>query len=124
MMTDTMIFKGFRFAAHIGCYEPERSVRQELALEFEAVVQTIPKVHSDQPEHIVLDYAVVSQVLATYFQDNSFRLLETAAEGVAQLLLTKFQIESVTVDLTKRPQDMPQGTSVTYRCLRAKNHIV
>lgn len=119
-MTDKMIFKGFTFPTYIGCFEPERSVRQPLSLEFEAEVKPIVSEHRDDPKGIIMDYAEVAKVLQLYFEKNSFRLLETAAEGVAQVILEKFPIESVNIRLTKTPQDMPDGSSVTYACFRKR----
>ncbi len=120
MNYDVMYVKGFRFQVHIGCFEPERSVRQMLSLEFEAHVPPIPQKHRDDPNFIVLDYAVVSKHLKEYLEGGEFRLLETAAEGVADLLMERFPIQQVTIHLTKTPVDMPEGSSVTYSCKRAK----
>jgi FolB domain-containing protein len=118
MFNDWMKFKGLSYDVHIGCFEPERSVKQNLSLEFDALVTSIDRAHVDDPDHIVLDYAVVTKMLQDYFSKNEFRLLETAAEGVANLLLTRFNVQKVVVSLTKCPKDMPKNSSVTYVCER------
>lgn len=121
MAKDWMKFKGLSYDVHIGCFDPERSVKQGLALEFDALVTSIDRTHVDDPEHIVLDYAVVTKMLQAYFSQNQFRLLEAAAEGVAELILTRFNVDKVVISLTKCPKDMPAHSSVTYVCERKKS---
>lgn len=119
-----MIFQDLEFNIHIGCYEPERSKRQKIVLWFEATLRPIPQEHRDDPEFIVLDYASSSHMLRDFLENKEFRLIETAAEGAAMLLLKNFDIEKVTVRLKKAPADMPQGSSVIYECTRGRNTTV
>ena len=96
--------------------------KQAIVVEFEAEISRIPKEHWDDPKYIVLDYAIASKILKEYLESKPFRLIETAADGVADLLMKSFPIISLKVSVTKRPKDMPQGSSVTYICQREKNN--
>ncbi len=99
------------FANH-GVYPEENVLGQKFLLSAVLYTDTRPAGKSDELAASI-DYGSVSHAAAKYLQDNTFRLLEAAAEGLAkELLLTIPHLEAVTLELKKpwAPVGLPLET--------------
>ena len=76
--------------------------------------------NADKVRAIRMDYYKANRLLLDLFQKNNFKLIETASDAAAALILKTFDVHAVQVSLTKFPLDMPNMGSVTYQCHRER----
>ena len=108
------------YACSIGIHDHEKNIRQDLVIDVEARVVSIPADRADDPRVIRLNYFRADELLEKMLSARHFNLIETVAEEVARLILAAFDVASVRVSVTKKPLGMPRLGSVTYECERVK----
>ena len=118
MNWDRITCRGLYFDCEIGFFPSEQKVRQKVEVKFTAWI--LPMEKKENLSAIRLDYFRANQAIAALLDKKPFKLVETASDEIAALLLKKFDIGAVSVSLTKHPLDMP-GSTVTYKCYRAKH---
>ncbi len=97
---DIIFIKDFRADAWIGIYEWEKQRPQTLELQIEIGVDTHKAAGSDNI-HDTVDYGkVVERVQADLAQEH-FKLLETLAEHIAQIILNDFKGQWVKISVAK-----------------------
>jgi 7,8-dihydroneopterin aldolase/epimerase/oxygenase len=99
-VTDTVSIRDLRVGAVIGVYEWEREIEQTLVFGVEMAADVAGAAASD---HLAdaLDYAAVAQTIRTVVADGKFQLIETAAERVAERLLSDHAVRWVRVEVVK-----------------------
>ena len=99
-MTDYVSIRDLSVAAVIGVHPWEREIEQTLvfSVDMEAAVS---RAAATDDLADALDYSAVAEVIATVVREGKFRLIETAAERVAERLLAAFPIASLRLELRK-----------------------
>ncbi|MBA3237980.1 MAG: dihydroneopterin aldolase [Parachlamydiaceae bacterium] len=98
---DIIFLRGLQIETIVGIYEWERQTKQTVLLDLEMGANIREAALHDKIEN-TLDYEAVSQCTIAYIKECQFLLVETLAEGVADLLLRKFNLPWIRLTLTKR----------------------
>ncbi len=95
---DYLYIKDLTVNTKIGIYNWEQAIRQRLSIDIE-----IPIDISNCNDNIenALDYAKLCALITEHVENNSFLLIETVAESVANLIKTNFKAENITVAISK-----------------------
>lgn len=118
-MHDRVHGNGFSYDVRIGFHEYERHIRQRIVIDWEAETTWREAAGADRPRDIV-DYYVANLKIAAKIQAKEYRLIETVAEEVAEVLVREFPVDRVRVKVTKAPFDMPNVGSVAVECWRSR----
>jgi dihydroneopterin aldolase len=99
-MSDRIFLRDLRTETIIGIYDWERKVRQTISfdLEFPGDVRRAAK--SDRIED-TLNYKSVAKKVLAFVDATNCHLVETLAEGVAEMILREFPLAWVKVTLNK-----------------------
>lgn len=120
MKWDKIICRGLTFECEIGFHSVEKKTKQKISIDLEAWVLPLSPNNADKVRAIRMDYYKANRLLLDLFQKNNFKLIETASDTAAALILKTFDVHAVQVSLTKFPLDMPNMGSVTYQCHRER----
>ncbi|ADN77465.1 dihydroneopterin aldolase [Ferrimonas balearica DSM 9799] len=99
-MTDQVFIQGLECQAVIGVFEWEKQIRQTLLLDLEMAWDNRAAAAADDYSK-ALCYDTVSKAVTALVQDHPHELVETVAEKVADLILTRFQVAGVRVRVSK-----------------------
>lgn len=96
---DNLEIIGLSVATKIGIHPWEKRIIQRLSINM-----LIPYDCSNCEDDIeqTIDYAKLSELVTTFVESNSFNLIETVANQVANLIKTAFNLEKVTVSVSKQ----------------------
>lgn len=109
-MTDRVLIEGLAVETVIGVYDWEREVSQRLLIDLEmAWDNRVPAASDDVAD--ALDYAAVSERVTGFLALARPRLLETAAEGIADLLQQEFGVRWLRL-VMRKPGAVPAAVSV------------
>ena len=99
-MTDHVSVRDLRVRAVIGVHAWEREIEQTLlvSVDMEADVR---KAAATDDLADALDYSAVAETIAAVLREGRFRLIETAAERVAERLLADFPLSWLRLELRK-----------------------
>lgn len=98
---DTVFIRELAVDTVVGIFDWERAVRQTVILDLEMGADNRRAAASDRIED-ALDYKAVSQRVSEYVGAAEFRLVETLAERVSELILGEFDVPWVRVTLNKK----------------------
>ena len=98
---DKIIIKGLKVKCVIGDYEWERKRPQKIILDLELEGDFSEACKADVIEPGMLDYNQLAKDVLKMVEKSSFHLIETLAEAVAELCLTKHAADGVKVRLSK-----------------------
>ncbi|RMA80135.1 dihydroneopterin aldolase [Umboniibacter marinipuniceus] len=115
-MQDSVIIEGLAVEAVIGVYDWERTITQRLVFDLEMAWDNSPAADADDIT-LALDYAEVSSAILSYVSDTSFELIETVAERVCELIITRFGVSEVILKLSK-PGAVPEANNVAVKIRR------
>ena len=99
-MTDYVSVRDLSVAAVIGVHPWEREIEQTLLISVEMAANVRAAAASDDLAD-ALDYSAVAATIASVLRDGKFRLIETAAERVAERLLAEFPVSSLRLEVRK-----------------------
>ena len=116
-MADRVSGHGFKYDVHVGYGDAERAEAQCIKIDFDARTNWRASATTDRSKPVV-DYAEVDERLKAVVTAQSWRLIESIAERVAQVICTEFTVEQVTVRVTKQPVDMAHCDGVSVQCSR------
>jgi dihydroneopterin aldolase len=113
-MTDLVSVRDLAVAAVIGVHPWEREIEQTLVVSVEMAAGVRKAAASDDLAD-ALDYSAVAETIAAVLRDGRFRLIETAAERVAERLLADFPLSWLRLELRKpiTSARAPDATSAT-----------
>ena len=97
---DIVFLRRLRLDVLVGVYEHERQAPQPVYLDLEMAADVKRAAASDQLAD-ALDYAAVAEALAEYAAGTGFRLVESLAEGCAELVLRRFPVRWLRLTLHK-----------------------
>jgi dihydroneopterin aldolase len=111
--------RDLRVSTVIGVYDWEREIEQALtfSIDMAADVSKAAK-HDDIGD--ALDYSAVAQAVKAVVTEGKFQLIETAAEAVAQRLISDYGLEWVRVEVIKPIPSEGYTAAITIE--RGKNH--
>jgi 7,8-dihydroneopterin aldolase/epimerase/oxygenase len=99
-VTDYVSVRDLTVAAVIGVHPWEREIEQTLVVSVEMAADVRKAAASDDLAD-ALDYSAVAATIAAVLRDGRFRLIETAAERVAERLLADFPLSWLRLELRK-----------------------
>jgi dihydroneopterin aldolase len=97
---DLVFLRRLRLEVVVGVYEHERKAPQPILLDLEMAADVRRAAASDRLAD-ALDYAAVADALAEYASGTDFQLVESLAEGCAELVLRRFPVEWLRLTLYK-----------------------
>jgi dihydroneopterin aldolase len=100
MRDDRLSLRAILCRVHIGVTEEERRERQKIEVDLDLRLDLAPAVRTGDLR-ATIDYREVCDAVRGFLQSGTFRLVETAAGGVADLVLQRFAARRVTVRLRK-----------------------
>lgn len=109
-MTDKVFIRELTAFASIGAYDWEHTIKQRLIFNLEMEWDFSKAVADDDVEYC-LNYAEVSQAIINFVEKTPFKLVETVAYKVADLLQKEYAIEKLRIELHK-PKAVAQAESV------------
>ena len=112
-VTDFVSVKDLSVRAVIGVHAWEREIEQTLVVSVDMATSVRKAAASDDLAD-ALDYSAVAETIAAVLRDGKFRLIETAAERVAERLLADFPLSWLRLELRKpiTSAPTPAATSV------------
>jgi len=99
-VTDTVSIRDLRVSTVIGVYDWEREIEQALTFAIDMAADVAKAARNDDIRD-ALDYSAVAQAIRTVIRDGKFQLIETAAERVAEHLLSANPVPWVRVEVVK-----------------------
>ena len=99
-MSDRIFLRELKTEAIIGIYDWERRVRQTISVDLEIPGDVRRAAASDRIED-TLNYKLVAKKVLAFIETSEYHLVETLAEGIAQLILREFALAWVKVTLSK-----------------------
>lgn len=114
---DKIKIRDLEVYAHHGVRKEENALGQKFLVSLELGLSTRKAGCKDDLKASV-SYADVAHFVNEYLQENTFQLIESVAEHVAEELLLKFPIEEVTVEVKKpwAPILLPLNTVSVFIC--------
>ena len=115
-VTDTVSIRDLGVAAVIGVHPWEREIEQTLVVSVEMVPKTtdVRKAAASDDLADTLDYSAVAETIAAVLREGRFRLIETAAEHVAERLLADFPLSWLRLELRKPITSSPALAPPAY----------
>jgi len=99
-MTDLVSVRDLSVSAIIGVHRWEREIEQALVVSVDMEADVRAAAASDDLAE-ALDYSAVAEAIAAVLREGRFRLIETAAERVAERLLADFSMSWLRLELGK-----------------------
>jgi dihydroneopterin aldolase len=112
MTTDTVSIRDLSVAAVIGVHAWERDIEQTLIFSVEMSAGVRKPAASDDLTD-TLDYSAVASTIAAEVREGKFHLIETAAERVAERLLSDYPIAWLRLELRKPIADGAYTAAIT-----------
>jgi 2-amino-4-hydroxy-6-hydroxymethyldihydropteridine diphosphokinase len=121
---DIVFIQGLKIDTIIGIYDWERKIRQDIVLDIEMSFDIKKAGKSDKIE-LALNYKDVSKRIITFVKNSKFKLIETLAEKITEIIITEFNVEKVKLTLNKgEALTGAKGVGVIInRCKMANIHI-
>jgi len=103
-VTDYVSIRDLHVAAVIGVHPWERDIEQILSFTVDLAADVRKAATTDDLAD-ALDYSAVAATIAAVVRAGKFRLIETAAERVAERLLADFPVASLRLEVRKPIRD-------------------
>ncbi len=103
-MTDLVSIRDLSVPVVIGVHDWEREITQTLVVSVDMAAD-VPKAAATDDIADALDYSAVARTISVVVRDGRFRLIETAAERVAERLLADHPVSWVRVEVRKPIRD-------------------
>lgn len=97
---DTIFLHDMRIETVVGIWEWERKIRQTVSIDLEMGADVRQAAAHDDIEH-TLNYKAVAKRIQSFVGDAEFKLVETMAERIAEVVLTEFEVPWVQVRVNK-----------------------
>ncbi len=97
---DTIFLKELRVETVVGVFEWEQRVRQTVLIDLEMAVDAAAAAQKDELSG-TLDYKAISKRVKDFAENNPCALIETLAQGIADILLGEFDVSRAKVTVSK-----------------------
>lgn len=94
----TLEISGLALTTQIGIYAWEKKIKQKVLID---VTMTWPHDNCHDELNQTVDYAVLCEKITDYVENQTFNLIETLAEQVAQEIKNNFSSQSLIVRVSK-----------------------
>ena len=115
-MTDKIFLQGLKVSCILGTLPRERKKKQPVMLDLEFPAPVHRPAKTDDLRQ-ALDYQKIAESATEFVSKSRFLLLETLAERLAEMLLLKFKLKSITLRVTK-PNALRNAESVAVQITR------
>jgi 7,8-dihydroneopterin aldolase/epimerase/oxygenase len=115
-VTDYVSIRDLSVPAVIGVHDWEREVEQTLLISVDMAADVRKAAASDNLAD-ALDYSAVASTITAVVREGRFRLIETAAERVAERLLADFPVTWLRLELRK---PIPDGYTAAISIERTR----
>ncbi len=119
-MEQTIIVSQLEVLARVGVPDPERETPQRLTVSLR-LIPVRRQTRLDDDIANTVDYAAVCEAVCIEAQAKPRRLIETLAEDLAALLLTRFPLRAVEVEVRK--YILPGAEYAAVRIRRTKDKL-
>lgn len=116
---DKILVRGLKVMTIVGIFDWEREHRQPVILDLELVTDIRPAAAGDDISATV-DYKAVTDRLCEFVGASRFRLIETLAERGAALILQEFDIQELTLRVSK-PEAIAAAETVCIEIHRRRH---
>jgi len=99
-MSDIILLEGIQIPAALGVTAAERRMRRPVTLDLEVATDLRAAGRSDQIRRTI-HYERIFAVVEDVAGNHQHRLVESLGERIAEAILAKFDVESVTVTVRK-----------------------
>jgi dihydroneopterin aldolase len=114
---DRIIAKGLRFAGCHGVLAREKSQPQQFLVDVE-IIKDLKKAAIYDSVAFTVNYQEVFQEVKRIVEKETFNLIETLADAIAEQILARFQVDSVEVTVYK--PDAPVDGIFDYFAVKIK----
>lgn len=97
---DKIVIPDFRISCHVGVPQEERAAAQDVLIDLELVLDLSRAGKADDIS-LTVDYDAVCETVAETVTHRPRKLIETIAEDVAEVLLAKYPLRAVKVQVRK-----------------------
>lgn len=97
---DTIFVRDLRVETIVGIWEWERRVPQTVSIDLELAADIRRAAGSDSIDD-ALDYRAVAQRVSAFVAESRYRLIESMAEGIAEVITAEFDVPWVKVAVHK-----------------------
>lgn len=97
---DIVFIRELKVDTVVGIYDWERRIRQNVVMDLDMAADIARAAKGDRIED-TLDYKAVAKRVAQYVSGAEFKLVETLAEKVAELVMQEFKVRWVKITLNK-----------------------
>lgn len=97
---DTIFLNDMRVETIVGVRDWERQIRQTVSIDLKMGADIRIAAASDSID-ATLDYKLVAKRVQQFVSESSFRLVETLAEKIAELVLAEFDVPWIEVRVNK-----------------------
>jgi dihydroneopterin aldolase len=111
-VTDYVSVRDLAVSVVIGVHPWEREIEQTLLVSVNMAADVRKAAASDELAD-ALDYSAVAETIAAVLREGKFRLIETAAERVADRLLADFPLSWLRLELRKPIASVPAPAATT-----------
>ena len=115
-MSDCIIIKGLKIYAHHGVLAEEKSKGQYFYLDITLNADLSLPCLSDNVEHTV-NYDEVCRIAQQVMTENTYDLIERAAQAVCDAILNRF-VQVSEVEITLKKPDAPVCCDIEYAAVR------
>ncbi|MBT41798.1 MAG: dihydroneopterin aldolase [Idiomarina sp.] len=115
---DWISIEGLIIDTVIGVYDWEQQQTQQLRIDIDMGWDIQAAAKTDDIAQAV-DYARVSEAIVAWVTQQPRQLIETVAEGVAQLVLEQFSVSDIKVKVSK-PDAVPAADNVAVTIRRSR----
>ena len=98
---DIIFLQELQIDTIIGIYDWERRIKQTVFIDLEMATDIQRAAENDDIEE-TLDYKSVAKRIIQFVEESQFKLVETLAERIAQIIITEFKVPWVKVKLNKK----------------------
>tara|TARA_B100000676_G_C18051129_1_gene831243 strand:- start:215 stop:586 length:372 start_codon:yes stop_codon:yes gene_type:complete len=116
IVMDKVFIKNLQVEAVIGIFEWEREVKQIITIDLEMDFNNANSSNLDDIKN-TLDYKKVGKRVIGLVESSNYKLVETLAERIAELVLKEFPVESLALSVSK-PGALRGSDSVGIRIIR------
>lgn len=97
---DIVFLRDLKIEAIIGIFDWEREIKQTLSLDLEMAADVARAAKTDAIED-TLDYKAVAKRLIEFVGQSEYKLVETLAERVAEIVLSEFDVPWIRLRVNK-----------------------
>ena len=97
---DIIFLRNLKIDTVIGIYDWERRIKQTVILDLEMATD-IKKAAKSEGIEDTLDYKAIAKRVISFVEESEYKLVETLAERIAEIIVNEFKVPWVKLSLNK-----------------------